>query len=108
MLNRSFQSIRWKGRLANDPKMVMGQTGKFVLNFTLFVPTSQGKDAPASCVAFDQEAKDIFDNGQKGGLVEVEAEFIQIAKTDKETGKVNYENKFLILSVLGVFQKLIK
>lgn len=108
MLNRSFQSIRWKGRLADDPKLVMGQRGKFVLNFTLFVPTSQGKDAPASCVAFDKEAKEIFENGKKGGLVEVEAEFIQITKTEKETGKVSYENKFLILKVLGVFEKSIK
>lgn len=105
MLNRSFQAIRWKGRLANDPKLVMGKSGKFVLNFTLFLPTSKGKDAPAPCVAFDKEAKEIYENGEKGGFVEVEVEFIQISKEDEKTGNMNYENKFRVLKVLGVFEK---
>lgn len=108
MLNRGFQFIRLKGRIADDPKMVMGKAGKFVMNFTLFLPTSQGKDTPTSFVAFDAVAEEIHEHGEKGGFVEVEAEYIQIKKTDDSTGKNSYESKFLVKKVYGVHPKIIK
>lgn len=81
----------------------MGGKGTFVMNFTLFIPTNKGADAPASFVAFDKIAEEIHENGEKGGFVELEAEFIQIKKN--ENGKTSYESKFLVQKVFGIHPK---
>jgi len=105
MFTRRYQTSTFSGRLAADVSLIKSGKGKSVANFTLFVP-GDGKDVPVPLVAFDDMADKLYDEGVKGGTVVCEAQYIQVEKVNGQTGKKEYEKKFKVRQVLGIYGKV--
>ncbi|QWB32005.1 hypothetical protein [Exiguobacterium acetylicum] len=105
MYTHRYQTSTFSGRLADVVSYAKSGTGMSVANFTLFVPGDK-KDVPVPLVAFGDHADTLYDEGVKGGMVVCEAQFIQIEKVNQQTGKKEYERKFKVRQVLGIYRKV--
>lgn len=105
MYTQRYQTSTFSGRLADTVSFVKSGAGMSVANFTLFVPGDK-KDVPVPFVAFGDHADKLFEESMKGGMVVCEAQYIQIEKTNKQTGKKEYEKKFKVRQVLGIYGKV--
>ncbi len=85
--NKTFQRLMICGRLANDPVFRVLDSGKTVCNFGLIVNLEYGDSDYIPCVAWEQKAKLIKENTEKGSLVLCEGKIKSSNFEDSEKRK---------------------
>ncbi|MDI3236430.1 hypothetical protein QK289_15550 [Exiguobacterium antarcticum] len=105
MYTLRYQTSTFSGRLAAQVSLIKSGQGLSVANFTVFVP-GDTKDVPIPLVAFGDHADRLYDEGVKGGTVVLEAQYIEVEKVNKLTGKKETEKKFKVREILGIYGKV--
>lgn len=83
ILLSSYQHTVMKGILGHDPELKFSGKGTPTLNFTLYLNQAKGS-IRIPCVAFDDVAKQIYDEKTKGATLTLQLEVISHFNSNKE------------------------